>query len=110
MIRRPAWASSRQPRVSRVKAKSIYKNAQWDLVDAVEQEGLDVAKVPAEQLPPPMQKMTITERKKHVESMRVQRGAVQRRIRDISEERQRFIQTKRADSKDGRTGLGEAII
>jgi hypothetical protein len=93
-----------------VKAKSIYKNAQWDLVDAVEQEGLDVAKVPAEQLPPPMQKMTITERKKHVESMRVQRGAVQRRIRDISEERQRFIQTKRADSKDGRTGLGEAII
>jgi len=49
------------------KASANYYNSNWDLVDATEQEKLDITKLKKEELPKEMQEMTLnTERKKFV--------------------------------------------
>jgi len=108
-----AKASAPGVAVQRAIAKSsqYYKNSAWDLVDAVKQGEVDLAQVKPEQLPEPMRKMTVDQRKGLLEGKAKERADLQAQIQKLSQERQQFIQAemkKRAAS--GVKRLDSAII
>lgn len=93
------------------KSSQYYKNSSWDLVDAVKQGQVDLAKVKPEQLPEPMRKMTVDQRRGLVEEKAKERAGLQSQIQKLSQERQQHVQAemkKRAAS--GAKRLDSAII
>ena len=80
-------------KVSRAISKSshVYKNVQWDLVDAINEDAVDLEKVKEDELPEEMQSMTIAERKTYVEEKSVARGNIQKQIQELAGKRQAFI-------------------
>lgn len=92
------------------KAGKLYSNAHWDLIDASEADDFDLNKVPNEQLPEEMRKMTLKEKQGHIEKMTLERKAIQKQIKKLAAERDEYIAKERqaAAEKEGAT-LGEAI-
>ena len=97
--------------MSRVATKStkFYSNSHWDLVDAVEEEEVDLAEIAEEDLPEEMREMTVEEREAHVAKLRMEREAVQQEIAEASAEREKFLAQHRAEQAGGAT-LDEAIL
>lgn len=91
-----------------VKAKAIYQNAAWDLVDAAANADFDLEKVEAEALPPVMQKMNTNERKYYVETQRGNRAKLQRQIHEAGRKREAFMRKARKDQR-GQGGFDDAI-
>lgn len=92
--------------VERAVAKSTvaYKSADWDVVDAVKENKLDLAKAKKEDLPKELQNLTPEQRKKKVEELAQQRSAIQKEIIDNEGKRQKYIAEQEnkntANSKD----------
>ncbi len=72
------------------KASALYR-CSWDLVDACRDEAFDLATVKEEDLPEEMRKMTLGERKAHVEKKRLEREAIQMKIADLAAKRNAFV-------------------
>lgn len=72
------------------KASTLYRNAGWDLVDAVAENKVDLAKVDAKELPEPMQKMTPEQRKAYVEQQAAERTKLQGQIRELNDKAEAF--------------------
>jgi von Willebrand factor type A domain len=77
------------------KASSLYRNDEWDLVDARAHGKKDVGRMKAEELPEPMRAMSETERSKFLDAKARERGELQKRIADLSQKRDQFIQAER---------------
>jgi hypothetical protein len=77
----------------RVVAKSSaqYRNAAWDLVDAIEQEDFDLSKVKEENLPESVRKLPADQRVQYIQDKAKQRKAVQQQIQDLAAKRGQFI-------------------
>lgn len=92
------------------KAGKYYSNAHWDLVDACDKDDFDLAKIPNEQLPEDMRKMTLEQKKAHILKMAKERKAIQEKIGKLAAERAAHIAKERQEAaeKEGET-LGEAI-
>jgi hypothetical protein len=73
------------------KANRLYSNAGWDLVDAVKQGQVDVAKVPAASLPPEMQGLSAGERAAYVTRMAAERARLQAHINELNVEREKHV-------------------
>jgi hypothetical protein len=73
------------------KASVNYKNASWDLVDAVQEQQADVTKLKAEELPAEMQKLSPEERKAYVETKARERAALQSKIQELNKEREKHV-------------------
>ncbi|MCX7824011.1 MAG: VWA domain-containing protein [Verrucomicrobiae bacterium] len=73
------------------KASGQYRNASWDLVDAMGRKDFDLAKVRKEELPADMQAMTLDQRRAHLDAMAKKRASLQRQIIQLSAQRQKFI-------------------
>jgi len=84
--------------VERAVAKSTlaYTNAEWDVVDAVKENKLDLAKAKKEELPKELQNLTPEQRKQKVDELSKQRGAIQKEISDNESKRQKFIAEQEA--------------
>lgn len=91
------------------KASKLYNNAHWDLIDAEEQEGLDVAEVKKENLPAEMRDMTVKQRRSYVERTKRTRKVVRERIKEISSQRERYLRTARRSAGPRGTGLDDAM-
>jgi hypothetical protein len=91
------------------KASGAYKNSSWDLVDALEDGRVDLAKTEA--LPEEMKAMTLEQRKAHVAAAAGKRKELQARIRALSAERETFVQeeSKRQGLEAGNT-LDAALL
>lgn len=76
----------------RVAAKSsvLYRNAGWDVVDAVQENKLDLKTAKPETLPVEMQKMTPKEREEYVKKLTADRVAVQKEIQELSVKRDAY--------------------
>ena len=93
------------------KASKNYDNRGWDLVDAMRENEVDPAKLPAEELPENMRTMKPEERTAFIEEAAKQRAAIQKRIADLSAEREAFIAKERAkQAKAGGKTLDEAMV
>lgn len=90
------------------KASVQYNNAGWDLVDAVNQGKVDLAKVEAEALPAAMKNLSASEREAYVRRQVEQRQQLQARIRQLDQERKRFLAEH--DKKSAADTLDQAMI
>lgn len=92
------------------KASAQYK-ASWDLVDACESGRVKVEELAEEELPEEMRGMTASQRRAYVEEQLRKRRGIQERIRQLSEERDRYVAEKRREmAESGQDTLGEAML
>ena len=78
----PAYASR-----TASKASGLYVNSSWDIVDAVQNKKIDLTKIPAKDLPKPMQSMSVEERIKYVEKLTLRRTELQKKINKLNTKR-----------------------
>ena len=88
-----------------------YRNASWDLVDAVKEGKVKLKDVKKEELPKEMQEMDLEARKAHVETQQKKRAEVQTKMRDLSKARDAHIAAERKKlAAKGEDTLDSAII
>lgn len=91
--------------------KAAYKNASWDLLDAVE-EGKDINEIEEEALPAEFKGKTAEEKKELIEATKKDRERFQKRIAELGSKRQKFIDTemkKRADAGEDLDDFGSSV-
>ena len=81
------------------KSSSYYKNASWDLVDAVEEEDLDVSKLKQEDLPKELKGKSEKEIKAYVSKKKTDRTAIQSEIKAINAKRDAYIAKQSSQEK-----------
>lgn len=83
--------------VERAVAKSSvnYRNASWDLVDAVKDKDFKLDAVKTEELPAEMQKLNEAERKEFVEAKAKERAGLQAKIQTLNTEREKYLAAQR---------------
>jgi hypothetical protein len=91
------------------KASPLYRNDEWDLVDAQKHGKKDVAHMKAEELPAPMQRMSEDERKKFIDGKARQRAELQQHIAELSQKRDQFIATERRKQAAGPKTFDDAV-
>ena len=94
---------------SAAKAKKMYTNVEWDLVDASKEGNVKVEELEEEALPEEMKKMSKTERKKYIEKKQKEREEIQNKINQLSKERDKYVAEKRK-KEAGADTLDDAII
>ena len=84
--------------VQRAVAKSSahYRNAAWDLGDAVREGKVDLDKIKTEDLPENMQKMKPAERKAYVDKQLAERTRIQTEVRTLNEARKKYVAAEMA--------------
>ena len=93
------------------KASFNYRNANWDLVDALREEKVNLENIKMKDLPEKMQKMTPEQRKAYVEANAKQRKETQEKINRLNEERRKYVAEKMKDLKlSGKDTLDAVII
>ncbi|HYH66040.1 MAG TPA: vWA domain-containing protein [Urbifossiella sp.] len=79
------------------KAGELYRNERWDLIDKMKgDKTFDLAKVPAAELPADVAKLPPAERAGYVQKKADERVANQKRIADLTAQRQRKLDDERA--------------
>jgi len=93
------------------KSSANYQNTGWDLVDAVSDGSVALSDVKAEDLPEAMQKMSLEERKRHVDAQKKERARLQEQIRKLNDQRKEFVAQKMKElEKGGEETLDSAMI
>jgi len=91
------------------KASGLYRNAEWDLVDALE-EGRKLSEIKDESLPEPMREMDAQERENFVEEKARKRAELKQEIAELDRERQDYISEQKAQQTESvNLGLDEAL-
>jgi hypothetical protein len=105
-----AYEMDAEVAIKRAKAKSssAYKNSQWDIVDAVVEESIDIEIIDDEELPEEMKDMTPEERSAYVEQKRVEREKIRAEINDLTQKRDEYVAEQRRNDPDNM--LDKAII
>ncbi len=103
-------ASAVQRAVS--KANAYYRNAAWDLVDAVNDGAVELAKVKEEDLPENMRSMTHPQRQEYVQEQAAARKQIQQQINDLNTERNKYVAEKRQEMAEssGQTTLDQVLV
>lgn len=96
---------------NRVVAKSshVYKNSSWDLVDASEEQTIEINEVEEAYLPAEMKGMSATEKEKYIEKKKVEREHIQKEIQALNAKRSAYI-TEKQKEQNTEGMLDNAII
>lgn len=85
-----------------MKASTLYTNRHWDLVDAVltgeAKDRLDLSTVKDEDLPEDLRKLTLAQRKAHLETMMKERDTLRAQIAAETKARDAFLEAKRQEA------------
>lgn len=101
-------ASSLSTRAT-AKASAMYKNDDWDLVDAKKEGKLGA--VAAEELPAEMKGMSEKEREAYVDQKAKERADLQAKIQKLATEREQYVQAElKKRAKDSNKSMDEALI
>jgi hypothetical protein len=74
------------------KAGGLYRFGALDLVERLQRDAkFDVKKLPAEQLPEELRKMTPEDREKHLKKLAAQREQIQKQINELAAKRETYI-------------------
>lgn len=103
----PAVASLR----SVTKASRLYRNANWDLVDAVNEKKVELAKLDKQQLPEELRDLSTDQLAAHVKKLADQRSEIQEKIKKLASERAKYVAAERAKLAEGDSeSLDDAIV
>ncbi|HEY1584400.1 MAG TPA: VWA domain-containing protein, partial [Polyangia bacterium] len=91
------------------KASTLYRNDEWDLVDARAHGKKDVGRMKAEELPAPMRSMSQEDRTKYLDGKARERGELQKRISQLSQRRDAFIAAERKKQAAGPKTFDDAV-
>jgi len=69
------------------KGSGLYRNASWDLVEAVKEGKADIAKIKDADLPKEMQGMTVEQRKAYLAKQAARRAEIQKEIQELGKKR-----------------------
>ncbi|MFO0856871.1 MAG: vWA domain-containing protein [Phycisphaerales bacterium] len=104
----PAAAGATVQR-SIAKNSANYRNAHWDLVDAIKDGKVKLEELKQEDAPKELRGLTIVEQSKKVEEMRTRRVEINKRVAELNIQRETFLREQRkAGGKD--TTLGAALL
>ena len=93
------------------KASGLYRNAQYDLVDAVQQGKADLKKLNEEELPPELKKLSPEQRKAYIEKMAKRRKELQEQIRQLDRKRRQWIAQRRKElAQKGKNTFQDAVL
>jgi hypothetical protein len=93
------------------KAGSLYNNTQWDLVDAVEKEALELESLDNAALPAEMHEMEPQQRKAYVEAKAKQRADLKKEISELSKQREKYVaQEKRKSAAEEVSTVNDALV
>jgi hypothetical protein len=92
------------------KATSVYCNDHWDLVDACQAGKVAVGEVPAAQLPELMRRMNVEERSAYIGEKAKERADIQAKIKELENERNRYLAEEFKQEDGGRNTLDEVMI
>jgi hypothetical protein len=81
---------------SAYKASAAYQNPSWELVDGMDQGRIDVAKLDDAHLPEDMRGLDADGRRAYVAKKKKERSEIQKRIRELTAERDTFVANERA--------------
>lgn len=97
--------------VSRSVSKSTYSysNSHWDLVDALDQETVELSEVDKSTLPEEYQNLSDEELQEAVEAKLEQRREIQSRILELNTQREAFIASEQAENAT-EIQLGDAML
>lgn len=73
------------------KSKHVYRNEQWDLVDAHKEGSINLSAIPTEDLPEEMKNMSLSEKQDYIAKKDKERRALQVRIKDLGLKRSQYI-------------------
>jgi hypothetical protein len=108
-----AAAASMRSQLSRAKFKASdgYSSSEWDLVEAHQKKEVDLAEIDRKDLPEELRSMTPEQLETYVEELGRKRDELRAQIRELTEQRDRFVAEKRAEiaGGDGQR-LDEAMI
>lgn len=92
------------------KAGALYKNSDWDLLDALE-SGVKLDDMEDDALPEPIRDLSEAERKDFIDELAQKREMVSAEIADLGRQRSRYIAEEKAKLADNNeAGLDEAIL
>lgn len=94
------------------KSQSNYKNANWDLVDGIEEGNVKLDSLRVEDLPAELKGKTKEEQTKYIENKKMERTKYQNKIGELSKKREEYIaeEMKKINESDAKKDLGSAII
>ena len=73
-----------------VKSSPLYRNAEWDLVDAVRDNVVDLDTIDKSELPDVLQRMSSQQCRAYVDAVTRQRSALQRQVQQLNEQRKKY--------------------
>src|SRR5690606_2995247 len=96
----------------RVKSKvsSVYRQAQWDLVDALESGEVELEKVDPESLPAPMVAMSPEEKKEYVVEKKQEREALKAEIARLAREREDYVAVEKQKQTDAKADTMDEVL
>jgi len=80
------------------KSSRLYKNAEWDLVDASEEKEIDYTTLKKKQLPKILQTKSSKEIKNYVDTKRKERIKIQEKIQKLNKKRKEYVAKKQKES------------
>ncbi|HMC01785.1 MAG TPA: hypothetical protein VKN14_12185 [Flavobacteriaceae bacterium] len=89
------------------KSSHLYKNSNWDLVDAMSEKSFDYDDLNQDDLPQNLKGKSETEIKSYISSKRKEREVIQKQIQELNKKRQEFILETQ---KENTNGLENAMI
>ena len=81
------------------KSSRLYKNSQWDLVDAVEDDEAVLSKLKEDDLPKELQGKSKSEIKAYVEDKKAEREKIQKEIQELNAKREAYIAQSQKEEK-----------
>ncbi|MBI1903065.1 MAG: VWA domain-containing protein [Planctomycetia bacterium] len=91
--------------------KEVYRNADYDLVDALDEKKVKLEEVKDEDLPEAIRGKTLAEKKAYVEEKRKERSLIQEQIKRLGEEREKYIvDARKKAAEQGAETLDTAVI
>lgn len=93
------------------KASANYHNASWDLVDAVREKKVDLAKLDASTLPDELRNLKPEELKARIDEASKKRAEIQSQIDALNKERLAFVEAEqKKQAKAGEKTLDEVMV
>jgi hypothetical protein len=93
------------------KASRLYDNSSWDLVDGTKKGAVKLEALKDEELPEELRGKNAEERKAIVEAKEKERSAIQARIQQLNQERQKYLAEKQKEqAAEGNDTLDKAIL